>query len=208
MDLSKLPKLSGKDAQEAPPPLADAPMATPAIEPYSPPYRHAEPVPQPEQFFASPGGIFISIIIALIFLFLGQNFGKWAIASARGQPFNTGVNWTAGPKNGQAVDYWELQGDPAWTDCGMFLFGLSAAVDAVAMGIVLRSSNRGLTRGVLMFGMAMTLIATIVNLLVVFKLFAAGVLPLFSLLAFVAGVWILFEQLPILFPRKTGSPAR
>lgn len=199
MDLSKLPKLAGRQSND-----------TSSVAPEQIPTAQAEgfsPGSSAHQS-ASPGWVLISLIIGVIFLFMGQSFARWLIATSASQPFSTGVIWSVGPKAGQPVGYWDLQGATAWTDCGMFLFGLSAIVDAMAMLVFLRSHRPAARAAAMTIGVLFTALATVFNLVVCIKLFSLGILPLFSLLAVGLGGYFLLEQYPILFAKKTGSPAR
>lgn len=202
MDLSKLPKLAGRESTDASP-VAPHPIPMAQAGGFSP---GSSSVQNPSN--TSPGWVLISAIIGVIFLFLGQSFARWLIATASGQPFSTGIIWSFGPKSGQPVGYWELQGATAWTDCGMFLFGLSAIVDAIAMLVFIRSRSPVARTTALVIGVLFTAVATVFNLLVCFKLFSLGILPLFSLLAVGLGGYFLLEQVPLLFPKKTGSALR
>ena len=202
MDLSKLPKLAGRESNDASS-AAPAPIPLAQAGGFSPGSSNDE-----NRSSASPGWVLISVIIGVIFLFLGQSFARWLIATASGQPFSTGVIWSIGPKSGQPVDYWELQGAPAWTDCGMFLFGLSAIVDALAMLVCIRSRSLVARTAAMTIGVLFTAVATACNLFVCIKLFSLGILPLFSLLAVGLGGYFLLEQYPILFPKKTRSATR
>ena len=46
-------------------------------------------------------------------------FARYLITRVTRQPFHTNINWTAGPKAGQEVEYLELQGRPWLTDAGL-----------------------------------------------------------------------------------------
>src|SRR5688572_1808735 len=122
MDLSKLPKMS----------------QTPPLPPSEPPQSGdtQRPVPdyQPVTLDAGVGGaVWISIAIGAILMLFGRSFAAYLWAKARGIPHNTGVNWTAGPKAGQVVDYWELQGYTGWTDAGIFIFGLAMVLEGIML---------------------------------------------------------------------------
>ncbi len=202
MDLSKLPKLSGQGH-------AGTPTAPPGLESPGVNLATRAPVPQ-DNLFASPGGALISVIIGIIFMFVGQNFAKWSLATASGQPFVTGWVWPndGSARSGLPVSYWELETGTAWSDCGMFLFGLSALIDAAAVMICLRSQNPGMRAAVLRLGFGVTSLATLANLLACIKLFSLGTLPIFSLLAVGIGGYMLIERYPIIFGQKTGSPSQ
>lgn len=145
-----------------------------------------------EPYDASPGSIWISLVLGLIFVFLGVNFGKWLAATAAGKPFATGVNWTAGPKAGQPVEYWDLSGGTAWTECGMFLFGVSSMIDGLVLAMCWRSARSRLLGG--WIGALVTAAATLFNLVVVAKLMSMGITPIFSLLAVAVGGYVLLDH--------------
>ena len=160
MDLSKLPKLGGRESNEQPPAhRIDIPLAQAGG--FSPGSSTAQNASS-----ASPGWVLISVIVGVIFLFLGQSFARWLVAAASGNPFSTGVMWSIGPKAGQPVDYWELQGATAWTDCGMFLFGVSAIVDAIALLVLMRARSAAARTAAVTVGFLATAVATVFNLFV------------------------------------------
>ncbi len=117
MDLSKLPKLS--DSSQAPQPPPQVPeQAAPESHPVG--YGGYQRPP------ASIGAdIWFNVIVAIILLFLGRSFFSWSVAKMTGQTFHTNVTWTEGANAGNEVAYFDLQGLTAWTDTGMFLFGLA-----------------------------------------------------------------------------------
>src|SRR5687768_9905560 len=111
MDFSQLPKMS---KTPAPPPQAEPPEMVASPTPSSAPPAYGVPYAGPGAYYARPGGdlisIWISLIVGLICLMLGWSFARWLAAKASGNEFATGVNWVAGPKAGQPVSYFELQG--------------------------------------------------------------------------------------------------
>lgn len=183
MDMSKLPRLSDTQREHK----AHASASGAASDP--PPQRQYVPATPPPEFDRSVGPeVWMSVIFGLIFLFMGWNFARYAIATLTGQPFHTNVTWSMGPRAGQEVEYFELQGGVAYTQAGMFLFGLALLLEAVAMLI----AHRGLPfkRGLVAFALLVTLLATAFNLFVAIKIFGMGMFPLMSALAVAFGGYI------------------
>jgi hypothetical protein len=146
--------------------------------------------------------IWLSAIIGFICLMVGLNFAKYSLARLSGKPYHTGVNWVAGPNAGQEVAYPELQGFTMLTDSAYFLFGLALIFEAIMLAVVTRSARWG--RALLMLALAVAVIATAYNLFVVVRLFAAGVLPIPSLLAVAFGGYIVASEWRMLQSMKTG----
>ena len=176
MDFSKLPKLSDT-------PSHTANDAQPVVD-YSPQLH------RPGRF---SGDIWISLIMGIFFIYLGENFGRFAMATIVHQPFHTNVNWTSGPNEGAEVPYLELEGFTAWSEMGMFLFGLTLLFEALAKTLIaIRSSN--VSRLALMLAILLTLLAVVLNIIVCCKMFSIGITPLISVLAVAFGGWILFDE--------------
>jgi len=195
MDISKLPKLSKTDAPPTPPPSddpADAARAQPI-----PDYRARAAETPP----LSVGEIWFSLIVGVIFLFLGGTFARYLITRIAHQPFHTNVNWTAGPKTGQEVDYLELQGRPWLTDAGMFLIGLAIVLDALVRVCIYNQIRAARPLAWLTF--AITIAAVFFNLYVVATLMGS-MLPLLSLLAVAMGGYIAFMQWQIIQAFRRG----
>jgi hypothetical protein len=192
MDLSKLPKFSQtpQPPPENPPPSGNAMLFCECGAPVAAGSRfcpHCGRKFRGDEAAASllaedvhPAEIWITGFLGVIFMLMGMTFAKWAIAKMTGQPFHTMVNWTSGPKSGQEVDYFELQGFSAWTDMGVFLFGLSMLLEAIALIFVLLGKLR---LAAVLLALLVTGATFLLNALVVVKLFGAGVLPILSLLA-------------------------
>ena len=233
MDISKLPRLS-QTSQPADagtpagpsgtPPAATTPVAGSSLwcarcnAPNPAGTRHCgncgaelRPAGAPNAFTpvdVQPGigaEVWVSAIVGIILMLVGMNFAKWAITTMAGGTYHTTVNWTAGPKAGQEVAYWELDGFAALQDCGLFLFGLAMVLEAIVL-VVVHSQVRA-KRPLLAVALLITLTATILNLLVSAKLLSAGVLPLMSLLAvafggyIIAYEWRLFQHFARATPR-------
>lgn len=189
MDFSQLPKMSDTPKPPAPP-KPDAPNE---------PRRAAVPLDYtqaPSSVGFGFASVWISLIVGVILLMLGGNFGRWATARLTGHPFPTGVNWTTGDLAGQPVEYFELQGGTAWSEAGLFLMGVALLLDAVLLFSYLRGrfpSPNWLRAAILFVGAAMAL-----NILVAFKLFGMGILPLMTVMALLPGGMMLFDHLATL----------
>jgi hypothetical protein len=185
MDLSKLPKLS-QTAEAARKEGVDPPAAAP-VPPVGPTPNYqgqAGPVLGAE--------VWISLVLGLVFVFLGWTFVKYVATVAQGQAFHTQVNWTEGPKAGQEVAYFELQGYTAWTDASMFLFGAALIADAAMLLVAAGSLQR---RAWLVWaGFAVTLMAVAMNAVTALMLMGAGITPLLSLVAIAIGGYMAAYQ--------------
>ncbi|MGB7160535.1 MAG: hypothetical protein WBD40_20890 [Tepidisphaeraceae bacterium] len=192
MDMSKLPRLSQTNKDDAPTPIMDpATPSPPRVNdaPYDPPPREREPV---DLGYSIGAEVWISVILGVVFMFIGANFARYAAARLTGGQFHTNVNWTAGDKEGTEVDYFDLQGGTAYTESGMFLFGLALVLEAASL-LVVHMGAPG-KRALVAFALFVTLLATAYNLLVVFKLFAAGVMPLMTVIAVAIGGYMAAYQ--------------
>jgi hypothetical protein len=139
--------------------------------------------------------IWISVIVGLILMFFGMNFARWGIATLSGHTYDTGMTWGApvpGDPNphaeGSPIGYWEISGSAALQDCAIFLFGFAMILEAVVLWAV--HSRVRAKRPLLAFALAITLVATLLNVIVSGKLFMIGVLPFLSLLAIAFGGYI------------------
>lgn len=183
MDISKLPRLSETDRHSPPPPPHAPSGDEPAARDAPKPQQDPRPV---ERVSAGVGAeVWLSLIIGLVLMMLGQSFARYSIAKVTGQEFHTRVNWTEGPKAGQEVDYWELSGYTAWTDTAIFLFGLAMVLEAAVLAVVY--SRSGAKVPLTAVALAVTLAATALNLWVCFKLLGVGITPLMSALAVAFG---------------------
>ena len=194
MDLSKLPKMS----------------QTPPLPPSEPPQPGdtQRPVPdyQPVTLDAGVGGaVWISIAIGVILMLFGRSFAAYLWAKARGTPHNTGVNWTAGPKAGQVVDYWELQGYTGWTDAGIFIFGLAMVLEGIMLAALNSYISTAKKKAAVMSALLLGLLATLLNLFVAFKLLGLNIMPLMSALAVAFGVYMVMYEWKLLRILK-GKP--
>ena len=187
MDLSKLPKLS-----QTPQPADNAEQTPEEASPQTPSrsvldYRAPEPVAP-----MSGGEVWFAAIVGVIFIFLSRSFPTWLIRTLTGKAFATGVVWNVGPKAGQPVAYWELQGHTALSDMAIFLFGIAVVFEAAMYLVWLRNSSR--LQAVTWVALAMTALATGLNLLAVSVLWSDGITPLTSLLAVAFGGWMFVQQ--------------
>jgi hypothetical protein len=186
MDVSKLPKLSDTKSQ------------TPSAE--TPGEPVAESRPAPVDYASNPryqpglgADIWISLCIGILLCYLGGTFGRFAMAKISHQPFHTGVNWTSGPKDGTEVDYFDLEGFTAWSDMGVFLFGLILLFDAGAKAVLVLRPGKP-ARAALMIAIALTVLGILLNMVACAKLFSVGITPLLSGFAVAFGGWILFDH--------------
>jgi hypothetical protein len=186
MDLSKLPKLSDTKGQTA----AENPDAPSPVVPQA---AACYPVPP-----RRPGvgvDIWISLIIGILLLSLGGTFGRFLVAKISHQPFHTGVNWqyTDTPKDGTEVDYFDLQGYTAWSDMGIFLFGLILLFEACSKTLLVLKPGK-ISRAVLMLAIVLTALAVVLNIIACAKLMSISITPILSGLAVAFGGWVLFEE--------------
>ena len=128
-------------------------------------------------------------------LFVARQFPAWLLTTITGGTYNTGMQWgqpqSAGdPVQGTPVGYWELMSfsnlsapDVAWTDLGLFLFGLAMVVECVMLVASVRAAA-GVRRLTLAAALALAIAAAVVNLIVLIYLLSIGLtFPLWTLLA-------------------------
>ncbi len=180
MDLSKLPKLSQDSSAPPPAPLETPPPVVPLD------YR-------PRASAGVGADIWFSVIIGLLMLYMGSNFGRFVAAKISGQTYHTNVNWTTGSLDGTEVSYFDLQGFTAWTDMAVFLFGIVLFFDAATKAFG-GARPSGFKRLLLMLATTLTLITVLLNLYVCIRLVEISVLPLISGLAVAFGGWILADE--------------
>src|SRR5688572_2022973 len=127
MDMSKLPRLSQTSKDDAPTPVAaeGSSAAPPLPDRNVPDYQSRERGGDYDPGYSVGAEVWISVILGIVFIFMGFNFARYVAATMTGKPFHTGVDWTAGEKAGTEVAYFELQGGTAFTESGIFLFGLA-----------------------------------------------------------------------------------
>ena len=198
MDMSKLPRLSQTNKDDAPAPIAGSAAAPPPPAP-----DRNVPDYQPRDGYAAADGgydpgysvgaeVWISVILGIVFMFMGWNFARYAAATLTGRTFHTNVNWTEGEKAGQEVAYYDLQGGTAHTESGLFLFGLALVLEALAM-LAAHAGAPG-RRALVGFALLVTLAATGYNLFVVVRLFGMGITPLMSVIAVAVGGYMATYQ--------------
>ena len=216
MDMSKLPRLSQTNKDDAPTPVPGGTPPAPAPDP-----DRTVPDSQPRDRGGydrddrrSSGGydpgysvgaeVWISVIFAIVYMFIGFNFARYVAAKVTGGTYHTSVNWTAGEKAGQEVDYYDLQGGTAHSDSAMFLFGVALLLEAIAMLI----AHTGAPGKKLFVGFALfvTLLATAYNLFVIVKLFGMSVTPLMSVIAVAIGGYMATYQWRLF--KQVSAPAR
>ena len=128
MDISKLPRMSKTEGQA--PSTEPVPVAESSSQP--PPVRVAVVSHEPGLGLE----MWITVILALVFLALGRDFAKYTISLASHQPYHTGATWQEGSNAGQEVPYPQLDasfGLPFWSDSGMFFFGAAMLISAAAL---------------------------------------------------------------------------
>ena len=198
MDMSKLPRLSQTNKDDAPTPVPGGTPAAPAPDPNRtvPDYQPRDRGPYDGSGY-DPGysvgaEVWISVIFAIVYMFIGFNFARYVAAKVTGGTYHTNVNWTAGEKAGQEVDYYDLQGGTAHSDSAMFLFGLALLLEAIAM-LIAHSGAPG-KKFFVGFALFVTLLATAYNLFVIVKLFGMGITPLMSVIAVAIGGYMATYQ--------------
>jgi hypothetical protein len=134
MDMSKLPRLSQTNKGDAPEPVAGQPAVAPPPAPQADvrDYERRDPSDY-DPGYSVGAEVWISVILGIVFMFMGFNFARFVGATLTGQPYHTGVNWTAGENEGKEVGYFDLQGGTAYTESGIFLFGLALVLEAAAL---------------------------------------------------------------------------
>lgn len=205
MDLSKLKKWSSNPPGDKPGELpagqnaVDAPIAHPLPpEPVVPALEPVRPSRMPDYAPAAPVtagfGVFLSLILGVVFMFLGQRFAQWGLATMAGKEFNTNTTWMTGPNAGQPVPYWEIAGFAAWSEMGIFTMGVALLVDALVMFVATRGARPNTL--LMMFAFAVTGIALATNIGLCAKQMIGpnAVLPIMSLIAVIAGSFILFDH--------------
>jgi hypothetical protein len=197
MDLSKLPKMSETARAERERNETAGGEQTPAGA--QPVVRQATPVASEMLMGAE---VWISGVLGLLFVYFGWPFARWAVTTMRGGTFHTFVNWTVGPKEGQEVSYFELQGYTAWTDMSLLLFGLALLADAVLLLVASGAVGR---RGWLVWGaVGITAVATACNLVTALLCLSVGIRPLYSLVAVAIGGYMLAYQWRIVKGPRVG----
>lgn len=200
MDLSKLPRLSETD-KHAPPPAPAAELSTAPVS--TAPPQAVQPVTYSASNFDISGQVWLSVVLGIVFMFMGGTFARFALAKITGQPFHTGVTWQVGPKAGQEVDYFDLEGYTAYTDTAIFLFGLAMVLEA-GMLVVARK-NTPATRAFVALAMAISALMTLLNIILAGALFQIGITPFVSFLAAAFGAYMTATEWKMLqFMRATA----
>lgn len=213
MDVSKLPKLSNTSEHRPAPGSFCTQCGTPitpsmkfcgacgsAVQSDSVPVAKPagtavldyEPNKEPSAFWMNGAEIWITAILGLIFIFMGSNFLRYSYSTFRGRSYETGIEWSTGPKAGTPVQYYDLMGFTAYTETGECLFGIALLLESVALLTLFLKLRIG--RLLCMLAMLLTLSAVGYNGWVMYKLFAAGITPVISLLVVGVGGYMLFYQ--------------
>jgi hypothetical protein len=198
MDLSKLPKLSNTHASE--PATQDSPPPTPTAQSrvdYRAPGAYGSP--------GIGADVWFSAIVGLLLIGLGFTFARFAAAKITGHPFHTNVNWEVGPNAGNEVDYFDLEGFTAWTDMGVFLFGLVLLFEAATKAAASLRPGK-FTRVLLQIALLLTLITLVLNLYVCIKLLGISTIPLLSGLAVAFAGWVIADEWRMLQRLKSQTP--
>jgi hypothetical protein len=143
----------------------------------------------PSRSPATGAEIWISLAIGLILMLMGARFGTYLISLITHEAFHTGVNWVAGPKAGQEVGYWELEGFTAWTEASLWLFGFTMVFDAILLYFAGRERL-----WLIAIAFALTAAVCAFNAFVCAKCFSAGITPLTSLVALAFGIYMAIYQ--------------
>jgi hypothetical protein len=206
MDMSKLPRLSQTNKDDAPEPVAGQPGVAPPPPPRADTVEYARRDPgEYDRGYSVGAEVWISVIFAIVYMFIGFNFARYMAAKVTGGTYHTNVNWTAGEKAGQEVDYYDLQGGTAHSDSAMFLFGLALLLEAIAM--LIAHSGAPAKKFFVGFALFVTLLATAYNLFVIVKLFGMGITPLMSVIAVAIGGYMATYQWR-LWKQVSASPTR
>lgn len=206
MDMSKLPRLS---RTEAPPPpsqqVGHDPHDPPPPPPPYPDYRREDP----DGLIGSGVEMWMTAAIGVLFLFFGLAFAKHLFAATSPYPpiAGTGIVWSQGtPDAGKEVPPNQLA-EPHKTeyfqriegrkllilgDASLLAFGCALILDALVR-LLYRIGVPG-RRALVGLALALTAAAVAFNLLVIAKLFAAGITPLYSFMAFAFGGLVLYLQ--------------
>ena len=189
MDLSKLPKLSDTRSQTPPAGPSDQPVA----ESRPTPVDHAS-IPRYQPGLGAD--IWISLCIGILLCYLGGTFGHYAMAKITHRPYHTGLTWDSdgpGGKAGDEIAYFNEPGFTAWSDMGIFLFGLILLFDAAAKAMVaLRPGTPA--RAALTVAILLTVVGIVLNMVACAKMFSVGITPLLSGFAVAFGGWILIDH--------------
>lgn len=125
--------------------------------------------------------IFVSLGLGLLFFLLGRAYGRYLLAILGNQPFHTGVKWVSGPKIGQEVAYFELDGFTALADMGCFWLAVALILEAIAFVALMLKLPWG--RAVIWAGVILSGGAVLVNLYAVIRMVGAGMIPQISIVA-------------------------
>jgi hypothetical protein len=173
MDVSKLPKLSQSPPPPPTPSDSDPPPAAPMAHP-----ADQQPVTRAVQF----ADVWIGIGIGAILLVMSPRFLQWAVAKIGMGQFT----WTFTNPDGSPLAY----------EDSVFFLG-DIAVTAFAAVLILDGILAAVRRPVLglRVAIALTVLTVLLNLYYVATMFSQYGPQLFSLLAFVFGIYLLTLQL-------------
>ena len=197
MDLSKLPRMSNTPAESDKRPADAADPAGVPLDavPAAPGRESAGAVYEQHGVRRVPVEVgvgaeaWVSGLVGLVFLYFGQRFGGWLLATLTGRAYNTGYVWPpSDPRAGQVVPYWSI--DPhifsPLSDCALFVFGLALLLEAAVLLQVGRGG--GGQRAVVAAAIGVTGLATLLNLATIVYFMQQGFgLALMSVLAVAFG---------------------
>lgn len=156
--------------------------------------------------------IWISIIIGLLFLFLGWDYARYTGSRIFHTPYHTGIVWNEGPKANQEVAVSELEPEKRaafdqqmMTSGALLFFACSLLIDGLVRVLAWARVPGG--RAFVAIGLCITLFALCYNLYVCMRLLKAGVTPLLSLICVAFGGYIAFSQW-MTFQMMGQAPAR
>ncbi len=175
MDMSKLPRLSQTNKDDAPAPVADGTTTPPA-----PQLDRAVPDYAPSRYEPGIGGeVWISIAVGVILLLMSSRFWQYAF-------FRSTFTWTFSDPQGNPLTY--PQTVFFWGDLAMVAFGFVLVLEGVILALAPR-------RALVAAAMGFTIVATLLNLAYLIVMMGRGYgLQLISALAVAFGVYIAMYQ--------------
>lgn len=187
MDMSKLPRLSQTNKDDAPEPIAGQPTTAP------PPSREAREIADhadPRAYEPGVGAeVWISIAVGAILLFMSGRFWQYVFNRAN-------FTWTFSDPQGNPITY--PQTVFFWGDMAMVAFGFVLVVE----GIVLAFARK---RALMMAAFAFTVAATALNAAYLAMMMTGGYgFQLMSAFAVAFGVYIAMSQWAMLKASRPG----
>lgn len=194
MDMSKLPRLSQTNKDDAPTPVAGQQTGAPAPPPGNVP--DYQPRYDPRDIEPGVGGeVWISIAVGLILLLMFPRLLKFLSHALFGTFF---APYTM--PNGTEVAYTSTP--DFWSDLGVTLFAIVLIVEGVALVLGRRRP------GVVMFAFGLTVLATLYNLGYLVMSFSTMGLAYISAFAVAFGVYIAMYQWNLLKASRALAESR